>query len=405
MGAHHLLHSIFIAVSLGIAPQLAMSQSDLSGLKAAVDAAWQRSPQARTLEARLNETQASREAAQSWIAGSPSIGIGQRSDRWTDGNGVRETEVSVSAPVWLPGQKSARQNLAQTGSEDLDAQLANARLALAGEVRERLWAVAAARESLAEAQDHLHHLEGLAEEVQLRVKAGDLARTDGMLAQQEVLAARAAASAARVREQEALMRYRNLTGQQDIPVPQPEPIAVAMREPHPRLLSAQTAVQQAQASFNVVNATRSDPPTIGLSMRQERDAYEADSSRSIAVAVQIPLGTRSRNRPLETAALTQIATANAEAAQTESALHAELDLARQQLAAAQDALDAAKARAELTREHTRLIDKAFRLGERGLADLLRSEALSHEAEVAVRQQQVAVGLAHARINQALGIIP
>ncbi|MDQ9169568.1 TolC family protein [Oxalobacteraceae bacterium R-40] len=405
MGAHHLLHSICIAVSLGIAPQLAMSQSDLSGLKAAVDAAWQRSPRARTLEARLNEAQASREAAQSWIAGSPSIGIGQRSDRWTDGNGVRETEVSVSAPVWLPGQKSARQNLAQAGSEDLDAQLANARLALAGEVRERLWAVAAARESLAEAQDHLHHLEGLAEEVQLRVKAGDLARTDGMLAQQEVLAARAAASAARVREQEALMRYRNLTGQQDIPVPQPEPIAVAMREPHPRLLSAQTAVQQAQASFNVVNATRSDPPTIGLSMRQERDTYEADSSRSIAVAVQIPLGTRSRNRPLETAALTQIATANAEAAQTESALHAELDLARQQLAAAQDALDAAKARAELTREHTRLIDKAFRLGERGLADLLRSEALSHEAEVAVRQQQVAVGLAHARINQALGIIP
>lgn len=56
-------------------------------------------------------------------------------------------------------------------------------------------------------------------------------------------------------------------------------------------------------------------------------------------------------------------------------------------------------------EHTQLIEKAFRLGERGLAELLRSEVLSHEADVAVNQQQIAVGLARARLNQAFGVIP
>jgi cobalt-zinc-cadmium efflux system outer membrane protein len=401
----YLFHPICILTAMALASPMALAQSVSPELKGAVDAAWQRSPQARTLEARRDETLAGQAAAQTWIAGSPAIGLSQNSGRWTDQNGVRETEVSVSAPIWLPAQKMARQTLAQSDADDLEAQTIHARLKLAGDVRERLWAVAAAREALLEAQDHQHHLEAIADEVMRRVKAGDLARTDGMLAQQEVLAAKGAVAAARGRAQEALIRYSTLTGQPDIPVPVPEPIASAMREPHPRIYAARTTLQRAHASLNVVNATRSDPPVVGLLMRREHGSSAADSGHSVGVAVQIPIGSSARNRPLATAARTRIETANAEAAQAETILHADIELARQQLAGSQQALEAAASRAVLTREHTELIGKAFRLGERGLADLLRSQALSHEAEVAERQQRVAVGLAHARLNQALGIIP
>jgi outer membrane protein TolC len=140
-------------------------------------------------------------------------------------------------------------------------------------------------------------------------------------------------------------------------------------------------------------------------MRREQDAAVGGTSRSVGIAVQIPIGTNARNRPLETAALTQIETATAEVAQAEALLQGDIELARQQLAISQQALEAASTRASITHAHTELISKSFRLGERGLVDLLRSEALSHEAEVAVRQQQIAVGRAHARLNQALGISP
>lgn len=402
MHTHRLLHCIFITVSLGVFPTITLAQPNLT---AAVEAAWQRSPQARTLEAGLDEVQAEQDAAQSWIAGSPSIGLENRSDRWTDQTGLNETQVSLSAPIWLPGQKSARQSLAQRGADNLDAQLTYARLTIAGEVRERLWAVAAARESLIEAQDHLYHLEGLAEEVMRRVKAGDLARADGLLSQQEVLAAKGAVAMAQTRERDALLRYTVLTGQKDIPVPEPEPLAETRREPHPRLWATQTALQRAQASLDAVHAIRRDPPVVGVAMRREREPGITNPSRSVAVSVQIPLGTQARNRPLETAALTQIATTRAEAAQAESTLQGEIELARQQLTTSRQSLEAAETRAALGREHTQLIKKAFRLGEKGLAELLRSEALSHEAEMAERQQRVAVGLAHARFNQALGVIP
>lgn len=405
MRACYLFHRICILTALTMASPLALSQAGPLGLKAAVDAAWQRSPQGRTLEAQRNESLAGREAAQSWIAGSPSVGMSQRSDRWTDQNGVRETDVSLSAPIWLPAQKSARQALAQTSSDDLEAQIANARLAIAGEVRERLWAVAAAREALVEVQDHLHHLEDLAGEVMKRVKAGDLARTDGMLAQQEVLAAQGAVTGAQAKLQEARTRYTALTGQAEIPTAEPEPIAAGQDRIHPRLLAARSSLDRAQAAHKVVLATRTGPPTVGVSMRREQDNFAGGSSRSVGIAVQIPLGTNARSRPLETAALTHIETAEAEAALAEAVLQGDAELARQQLATAEQAREAAIARAAIMHEHTQLIDKAFRLGERGLAELLRSEALSHEADVAVHQQQIAVGLARARLNQALGITP
>lgn len=405
MRAHYLIHRIYFLTALAFIAPAALSQAIAPDLKTAVDAAWQRSPQGRTLEARRDEMVAGREAAQTWIAGSPSIGLSQRSDRWTDQNGVSETEVSLSAPMWLPGQRSSREALAQTGSKALEAHIANARLALAGEVRERLWAVAAAREALAEAQDHQHHLEGFAEEVMRRVKAGDLAKTDGLLARQEVLAAKAAVSAAQAKVQEELTRYRTLTGQSEIPVPQPEPVGKTPQELHPRILATQAALESAQASLDVVNRTRSDPPTIGVSMRRERDRPANPTSHSVNIGVQIPIGTATRNRPLETAARTNIETATAEVVQAEATVHANVELAQQQLSTAEQALAAASTRAALMREHTQLIEKAFRLGERGLAELLRSQALSHEAEIGERQQRVAVGLARARLNQALGIMP
>ncbi|HYD96483.1 MAG TPA: TolC family protein [Noviherbaspirillum sp.] len=400
---HHLCFAL--ALALGAASAPALAQSRPADLKAVLEAAWQRSPQARTLEARRDEAAAGREAAQSWIAGSPAVGLSQRTDRWTKREGVRETEVSLSTPIWLPSQKAVRRAQADIGTEDLEAQIANARLSLAGEVRERLWAVAAARETLDEAKSHQEHLEAMTEEVMRRVNAGDLARTDGMLAQQEALAGKAAVVEAQVKLQEALTHYTTLTGLSDVPQLEPERIGAEMRDPHPRLLAAKTAVRHAQASMNVVSKSRSEPPTVGVAMRRERDGAAVDAASSITFAVEIPIGTNARNRPLEAAARTLIATASAEYAQVEASLRDEVDLARRKVLASQQTLETASSRAALAREHARLIEKAFRVGERGLAEMLRARTAVHEAEVAERQQRVAVGLAHARLNQALGISP
>jgi outer membrane protein, heavy metal efflux system len=374
-------------------------------LNAAFEAAWQHSPQARTLQARQEEIAAGRDASRSWIAGSPTLGLSQRSDRWTDQTGIRETDVSLTAPIFLPGQRSARAALAQASANDLEAQISNLRLTVAGEVRERAWAVAAAREALTESEHHEHHLQMLAEQVLRRVAAGDLARTDGMLARQEVLGAQNDVATAKAKLQDALARFRVLTGLPEAPELEPESIGKTGTDPHPKLAAARSALQRSQSSLQLVNSTRAEPPTVGVSMRREQDSVAGASARSVGIAVQIPIGTAARNRPLETAAKTQVETADAEAAQAELGVQADIDLARQQLRTVSAALQVASSRVELAKQHTELIEKAFRLGERGLTELLRTQLQLHEIQVAERQQKVAMGLAHARLNQALGILP
>jgi outer membrane protein, heavy metal efflux system len=405
MRVHNWFHPFLVVSAVILTAPMVQAQSQGTSLQATVEAAWQRSPQARTLEARRAEIEAGHVAARSWIAGSPEIGLSERSDRWSERTGAREREVSLSAPVWLPGQILARKGHANASAADLEAQVANLRLTLAGEVRERVWAVAAAKENLAEALNHQRFLEATASDVQRRVNAGDLARTDGMLAQQEALAAKAAVVDAQLKVREALVQFTTLTGLPEVPAPAPEPVASAAAEPHPKLLASKTAIQTAQASLNVVNKTRNEPPTVGVALRREREGFAADSASSVTVGVQIPIGTAARNRPLEAAARTELEKASAEAAMTEATLLAEIDLARERVAASEQAFDAASSQAALARQHAQLIEKAFRLGERGLAEMLRAQNLLHEAEVAERLQRVAVGLARARLNQALGVTP
>ena len=408
MRTHSLRSHLFWAcLALGLPTAASAAPPSPSGaptLRAAVESAWQRSPLVRTQAARQDEAAAARDNAASWIAAAPTLGLSQRSDRWLDGRGERETEVSLAASVWLPRQKAAREAMAARAIDDTQAQAAHARLALAGEVRARMWEAAAAREALAEKRDHVHHLEELTEQVQRRVKAGDLARSDGLLATQELLAARNDVYLAQNAFDEALARYRVLTGFDALPPLDPEPIGEEQAA-NARLEAARAGLRRAEANMALATASRTPPPTVALSVRRERDGGLAEPNRSVGLALQIPLGSQARNRPAETLAATQLAGAAAEAAQAEAGVVAELDVARRVLATARTALDAATERAAAMREHTRLIDTAFREGERGLAELLRSRALTHEAEVSVRQRRIQLGQAHARLNQALGILP
>lgn len=375
-------------------------------LKQAVENAWQRAPAARTLDARQAEASAARDIARSWTASSPTLGLSQRADQGSSERDQRESEISVSSSFFLPGQRSAREALAARSTEEVAAHIDATRLAIAGVVRNRMWEAAAAQVRLEEKQDHLEHLEGLLDEVQQRVKAGDLARSDGLLAEQEVLAARIAIADARTAAAESLARYRVLTGLSALPPLEPEVLSSEGKAPaNPRLAAAQASEQRAQAALRLAAASRWAPPTIALSVRREDERLLQKPINSIGVAVQIPIGSAARNRTVEAQAQTVIATAAAEAAEVQANATADIEIANERLANARTALETATARASALHEHTALFEKAFRQGEKGLADLLRSRALTHEADVAVAQQKVALGLAHAQLNQALGILP
>jgi cobalt-zinc-cadmium efflux system outer membrane protein len=140
-------------------------------------------------------------------------------------------------------------------------------------------------------------------------------------------------------------------------------------------------------------------------VRQDTPGRGAASQGSVVVGLRLPFGTDDRNRPLEAAALSELEVAQTHEHRLRERIETDTAAARDALRSAQAQLDADTTRAQLLRERSALIDKSFRAGETPLPELLRALAAAAQAGSAVARQTAVLGLARARLQQALGLLP
>lgn len=379
-------------------------------LAQAFEAAWQRAVQAREADAQTRRALAEQTAASSLWAAPPAIEVNHLNDRLHSNAGRRETEVGLVWPLWLPGQRDARSTAADAESKLADAGAQAARLRVAGQVREVAWRLSATHAEAASAAVQTRYLQGIAADVQRRVQAGDLARSDALAARAELLEARSTQGDADQRWQAARAQWRALTGLEVLPQAQSLPTTgladvASPTEEHPELRVATQAVERARKRLDSVNLSRRDPPELSLKYREESPGHGEAAQRGIGIGLRIPFGTESRNAPLQAAAVGDLDVAEATEQRARAQHDADLMLARSALRNAAQQLDATRDRAELLRERARLIDASFKAGETSLPDLLRAANAAAQADAALARQQAALGLAHAQLQQALGLLP
>ena len=376
-------------------------------LRAAVDAAWQRAVAARESQGQRRRAEADRTAAGSFWAAPPSLELSHRNDRLQSNAGRRETEIGVAVPLWLPGQKAARAGTADAAATQALAAEQVARLRLAGELREAAWQLAALQAEAAQADMQIQALKQLADDVERRVVAGDLARADALAAQAELLAASALQSDVRQRLQAARARWTLLTGLAAAPDMSVEALegAPAPAASHPELQLANQSTELARKRVELMRHSRRDAPELTVGVRQDVPGRAEASQGSLVVGLRLPFGTDDRNRPLEAAALSELDVAETHELRLRERLDSDIAAAREAKRSAKAQLDAETARARLLRERASLIDKSLRAGETPLPDLLRALAAAAQADSAAARQTAALGLARARLQQNLGILP
>ncbi len=375
----------------------------------ALEAAWQRAVQSRETDAQARRARAQQTAAASLWAAAPAIELDHINDRAHSNVGRRETEVGLVWPLWLPGQRGAR-----AAAADAELTLAEfgreaARLRLAGQVGESAWKLSAAQAETRSAATQARYLQGIADDVQRRVQAGDLARADALAARAEFLDAQAAQSEAAQRLQAARAQWQTLTGLNAMPqmprLPEGSTEVPAVANEHPELRLAAQAVEQARKRAHAVSASPRDPPELSLRYREEAPGLGAATQRGIGVGLRIPFGTDGRNAPLQAAALGDLDVAETTEQRLRERQEAELAVSRSALRSALAQLEATGVRAGLLRERAQLVDSSFKAGETSLPDLLRAANAAAQADAALARQQAAVGLAHAQLQQALGLFP
>lgn len=378
------------------------------GLREALDAAWQRAVAARESDGQRRRAEADRVAAGGFWAAPPSLTLSHRDDRLHSNAGSRETEIGIALPLWLPGQRAARAGTADAAGRQAQAAEQAARLRLAGELREAAWQLAALQAEAAQADAQAQALQQLVGDVERRVRAGDLARADALAAQAEQLTASALQSDARHRLQAARAHWTLLTGLSAAPeltaaASADTPPAAAPQ--HPELQLASRTVELARQQVDLVRHSRRDAPELSMGLRQDVPGRAEATQSSLIVGLRLPLGTDGRNRPLQAAALSELEVAQSHEQRLRERLDSDSATARDALRSVQAQLDAEAARARLLRERATLIEKSFRAGETPLPDLLRALAATAQADSAAARQTAALGLARARLQQTLGLLP
>lgn len=387
------------------APTSASTAGNIS-FDQAVEAALSRSPAGRAYEARQTEQRARQSAATSLTPEPPSVALLHRNDRLDGDRGAREDEAELAVPLWMPGTRAAASAVAEAEAQAFEAGFRLNRLKIAAEVREAAWALRLANNELQAAARRVTEAQTLAADVQRRLKAGDLARTDANQAQGAVQQAHAQQADAEAQLLRAQRSYTALTGLAQAPlVAEPVPASLPAVEAHPQWKNALSAVDAARARLEQATRDTRDAPELSLTLTRERGDMNERYVTTTGIGVRVPFGTDARNQPRITAANADLIELQASANLERDRLQAEIDAARSEMEQARKVEQLQAERARLAADTQQLLAKAFRLGDIDLPTRLRAENERFEAELAFSRARLETGRAASRLLQAHGLLP
>lgn len=372
-----------------------------------LDAAVQQSPGAEVPDALRSEGEARREQSDSLFASDPALVVRHQTDVVGDDTGMREWEAGLEAPLWLPGQKADRRREASGLLDQATAYDSLRRLQVAGELRERLWELLIARESVTRAEQALNGAQALEKAVTRRVEAGELARAELNLVRKETLTREAELVQWRNELALAIEHYRRYTGTDNLPAEPREPLPTGdgLSDTHPQLVMALVMTQRARAARDRSRGERRGNPSLYIAGLQSRDGSAAPYQSSVDLQLRVPLGLASQSRPALAAAERALTEASTELARTRFELAEALHHTEAAVQATRDRLQLAERQNALAEEGLRLAQRAFELGESDLFKLLAARQQAVEARRQLAVGELELGQAIARFNQAAGVVP
>ncbi|CAG0980143.1 hypothetical protein MTYP_01713 [Methylophilaceae bacterium] len=376
-------------------------------LREVLNRTFTRNPQQYQLQAKDKDVLARRARSDTLFPRPPALALTHQNDALGSGRGEREWQADVEIPLWRSGQRAARTSVAENARTDLEASRERLLLEAAGQLRDAVWEVRMVEGQLALAGLRYQTAEALQQDVERRFNAGELARTDLLLARQETLQARTEAIRAEAELNHARHRYTILTGLQQIPA-KLEEVQSQMEsysESHALWREAETRVALTERERNLTAVESRDNLQLVVNTRSQRGAFDNAYNDSVGLSIRIPLTTESHAAPQLAAADMHVAQAIADRERLRYQLESAMHEAEHNLAVTRAELEIANTHHAIARENLRLSDKAFQLGEIDLVSLLRTRAQAYEAERALSIRQIQLTWDIARYNQAVGVLP
>lgn len=396
-------------------PMASAASDPVLPLRTALTAAWENDPVRQELAINTQSADARAAAAKSWFAGGPVLTASYSDDRAAGTNlGYVTWQGGVSVPLWLPGQGSATEHLAQADSKAALARVEVERMAIAVRVLEQGSAAILADRRVIAARMIVRSLEhiallttrskeqGEATGVEVQAVNAQLAETRSELAQAEE---------DQTRSRVALFSLLGIQGVPDILAAQAPWLAriptgnpKALEDLDPRIKAAHRAVMAAQEDMHLARSSFMPNPEVGIDAI-DQGQYGSPWATQVGVNIRVPLPSDVTHTPLLSAAQNRLAAVMRAEVEARRAVHNELAQVMARVTASREMLLQSQTSASQTMKRADAMEHSWQLGETPLIEVLRARTEAWRALLTLNQAEVAWHSAIIRICISTGTLP
>lgn len=373
----------------------------------AVAAAWERLPQRADFTAQQATTSARYTAGSAFVPNAPTAIGSHINDRIAGSNyNYVTSQIGLSTPVWLPGEGSATQNVAQADAASITASTEAAHLALAAQVVDLVRQATLAANARDVAARRLSASKALAGDLAKRFQLGESSQSDSLSASADAASATMALEADEAQLTVARLALAAVTGANTVPQLDKPGFRPAgdLLAAHPRIVAAEQSLEAARANARLVRIADRDDPELGLQAINEKQPGTRWDTR-VGVQMTFHFATEARNAPRRAAAEQLITQAEVQRALARREVMLAINQNQAVLSGAErSSMAASRAATELEKRRGQ-IERAWRVGEMSLIEVVRANTIAFDAAYARDKAQTELASARQRLRLAEGILP
>ena len=375
-----------------------------------VDLTLEKYPDAQWLLSLENEANAIKQRGDSWTSAAS-----QAFYRFQEASSLHlhYNDATVQISLWNIGQRDANQRIGDKAQVDSTMQAAATKWRVAGLVRGALWDISLQELRLQQVKMELAVTEQLAKDVKRRVQAGDLAETDSLLAQTEVLQKRSVLTFAEAEVMHARKRFSSITQSVNIPANFHEVLTTQKEiEPtHPALQAINSQIERKYAELEALQLVGSGQSSVVMGISSDRyskgkgGVEVSNNMESLNIGVTVPFGGEAHLAPQVAAMNVELSKLRTERDQLVRDLEQAHHEAEHNLQVNQAELIITNELKTVAEKHLKMTQLSFSVGEIDLIDLLKIQSQTQLAILNAKERTVIVQRDFALYNQAVGVLP
>ena len=391
---------------VSLAEKIQLAQSSAVTLSSLTQGVYERHPSRHNESAQQQQINANTDLANATFSGVKSVSLNHQNDVIGSDNGLQEWEGIVEMPLWLPGQKQQQLSLSDKLSAELPAYQQQVRLLASAEVRKLVWHVVLANTAAMEANQLWQSAQKLEQDVVARVKAGELAGTEGLLANTNALEMQNQYLLKKSALDFAFSTYRAITKEQLLPERYEEILSdnYVIDQQHPSLMILDQHINTLRAKQDLAKFDGAMNPNLSVGVRRERGGHGENFTNSLGLGISFALDNEVYRRPAIANAAKELADAEVARQQLERELNITLFSHLHDLETKRLQLVLINEQNETTQQYLALQQRAFELGDLDLVSLIRSQSMASETHNRKLALELDIKYTIALINQDLGIV-